>query len=89
MRWFQSMSLAVTSATGLLVLASCAHVTVDPIEVKPIYITMDVNIKVDRQLDQFFAFEDKYQAPSSTTTSTTQPSAATQPTAAIAGEGPA
>ena len=44
-------------ATGLL--SGCVRATVDPIEVKPIHITMDVNIRVQRELDQFFAFEDK------------------------------
>ena len=37
--------------------AGCARVRVEPIEVKPIHITIDVNIKVDRELDKFFAFE--------------------------------
>lgn len=49
-------------------------VKVEPIEVKPIHIVLDVNIRVDRELDQFFAFEDKGNP-------ATQP--ATQPTALI------
>jgi hypothetical protein len=62
---------------ALLVLSSCARVQVDPIEVKPIHITMDINIKVDRQLDDFFAFEDKYRPTTqpASTTATTQASA--------------
>jgi len=38
---------------------ACTHHTVklEPIEIKPIHITMDINIKVDRQLDSFFDFE--------------------------------
>jgi hypothetical protein len=59
-------------------LASCAHVSVDPIEVKPIFITMDINVKVDRQLDDFFAFEKKYEKPGATTAV-----AATQPAEAL------
>ncbi len=31
------------------------EVQVTPIEVKPIHITIDVNIKVDRALDDFFS----------------------------------
>lgn len=31
----------------------------DPIRVEPIHITMDVQVKVDRQLDRFFDFEEK------------------------------
>jgi hypothetical protein len=29
-------------------------------EVEPIYVTVDVNIKVQRELDDFFGFEDKF-----------------------------
>ena len=29
-----------------------------PIEIKPIHITMDINLKVQRELDQFFDFEE-------------------------------
>src|SRR3954468_9591731 len=69
------IATAAAAAPVLLLLPSCARVTVDPIEVKPIHITMDINVKVDRQLDEFFAFENKYQAPA-TTQSATQPAAA-------------
>ncbi|MFA7235925.1 MAG: hypothetical protein WC058_03590 [Phycisphaeraceae bacterium] len=34
-------------------------VKVEPIEVKPIHVTVDVNIKVDKELDKFFDFEDE------------------------------
>jgi hypothetical protein len=49
-----------------LVLAGCQsshQVEVKPVEIKPIHITIDVNVKVDRALDNFFndidAAEDK------------------------------
>jgi hypothetical protein len=71
--------MALPCSLIALTCASCARVTVDPIEVKPIYITMDVNIKVDRQLDNFFAFEDKYQP--TTQPATTQAAVATTTTA--------
>jgi Skp family chaperone for outer membrane proteins len=41
----------------LFLLFSCATkhtVEVEPVEVKPIHITIDVNVKVDRALDDFF-----------------------------------
>jgi Skp family chaperone for outer membrane proteins len=40
----------------LLLTAGCTRHTVEvaPIEVKPIHITIDVNVKVDRALDDFF-----------------------------------
>lgn len=51
--------------TGLLLLmssgcstrheiASTSEVAVAPVEIKPIHITIDINIKVDRALDDFF-----------------------------------
>ena len=55
----------------LLTLATCAlllfawgcqtshKVEVAPVEVKPIHITIDVNVKVDRELDDFFSDIDK------------------------------
>jgi hypothetical protein len=68
-------------------LPSCARVDskveVAPIEVKPIHATFDVNVnvnvRVERELDRFFAFEDEGKAAPATQPST-QP--ATQPTAA-------
>jgi hypothetical protein len=54
-----------------LLLAGCANVTVGGGE-EPIHIVMDINLKIDRDLDQFFAYEQ----------STTQP--ATRPTTGVA-----
>jgi len=34
-------------------------VKVEPIEIKPIHITMDINIKVDREVDAFFSAVEK------------------------------
>ena len=57
------LTAAATATAGTALLGSAAgcspKVSVEPIEVKPIHITMDVNIRVQRELDQFFAFEDK------------------------------
>lgn len=61
----------IVSSAGALLLPACARVTVDPIEVKPIHIVADINLRVDRQLDEFFAFENKYPA-TTQATSTTQ-----------------
>jgi len=36
-----------------------SQVEVAPVEIKPIHITIDVNIKVDRALDDFFSDIDK------------------------------
>jgi Skp family chaperone for outer membrane proteins len=48
--------LLVLSALFILTAAACTQhkVEVAPVEVKPIHITIDVNVKVDRALDNFF-----------------------------------
>ncbi|WP_083819023.1 YnbE family lipoprotein [Desulfotalea psychrophila] len=44
-----------------LTLQACTQhqIEVKPLEIKPIHITIDVNIKVDRALDNFFGDLDK------------------------------
>lgn len=47
-------------SSGLfLLLAGCIDVKTAPIEVKPIHITVDVNVRVDQALDDFFGDVDK------------------------------
>jgi hypothetical protein len=44
-------------AAALWATAGCqtSHtIKIEPVEIKPIHITMDVNIKVDREVDDFF-----------------------------------
>ena len=43
-------------ALAVLIAAGCTQHTVNvaPVEVKPIHITIDVNVKVDRALDDYF-----------------------------------
>ena len=54
----------------LLTAWSCStshRVEVAPVEVKPIHITIDVNVKVDRALDDFFSdIDDVPAAPEAT-----------------------
>jgi hypothetical protein len=53
----------VVAVVGLVLVigpvACSPRVRVDPIEVKPIHIVHDINIRVDRQLDEFFAFQEQ------------------------------
>ena len=49
-------------SVALLSFAGCATVKVEPIEVKPIHITVDVNVKVEKALDDFFGDLDKKSA---------------------------
>ncbi len=49
-------------AGGLLLLGGCLNVKTEPIEVKPIHITVDVNVKVEKALDDFFGDLDKKSA---------------------------
>jgi len=45
----------LTSFLCLLAVGCTSHeVEVKPVEIKPIHITIDVNVKVDRALDDFF-----------------------------------
>jgi hypothetical protein len=45
-----------------LVAGGCVSFKAEPIEVKPIHITVDVNVKVDKALDDFFGDLDKKSA---------------------------
>ena len=52
----------IGAAILVLILFGCAtrhKVEVAPVEIKPIHITIDVNIRVDRALDDFFGDIDK------------------------------
>lgn len=44
-----------------LVLIQCTshRVKLEPIEFKPIHLTLDINLKVQRELDNFFDFEEQ------------------------------
>ncbi|MGI9535518.1 MAG: hypothetical protein ACR2PB_00505 [Desulfocapsaceae bacterium] len=50
------LSLLLCLALLLGIGAACTkhEVDVKPVEIKPIHITIDVNVKVDRALDDFF-----------------------------------
>jgi hypothetical protein len=51
--------LAAVIAT-LAVATSCKHtVKVEPVRIEPIHLTVDLNIKVDRKLDEFFAYDEE------------------------------
>lgn len=50
--------LSLTAFLPLL-LAGCLNVKTAPIEVKPIHITVDVNVRVEKALDDFFGDLDK------------------------------
>jgi hypothetical protein len=53
----RNLGLAAVIAT-LAVLTSCKHtVKVEPVRIEPIHLTVDLNIKVDRKLDEFFTYD--------------------------------
>jgi hypothetical protein len=74
----------IRSAPLLLAVAcsACARldtrsvVDVKPIRVEPIHITVDVNVRIDRELDQFFAFEEQLEPTNPATAPTTRPATA-------------
>ena len=49
---------AMISLGGLLVVTGCSPTVTVKHEVEPIYITMDINIRVQKELEDFFDFED-------------------------------
>ena len=51
--------LFTCAAFSLLAGSGCLHVRTDPIEVKPIHITVDVNVKVEKELNDFFGDLDR------------------------------
>ena len=70
----KTFGLGLAGLTCLL--SSCATVEVKPIKVEPIHVVVDVNVRVERQLDQFFAFEDQSPGTQPSTIPTTVESAA-------------
>ena len=50
--------LAIISLGLLLTVTGCSPTVTVKHEVAPIYITMDVNIRVQKELEDFFDFED-------------------------------
>jgi len=50
------------AAAAVLIAGGCTKHTIEvkPIKVEPIHMTLDINIRVDRELDEFFAFEKQY-----------------------------
>ncbi len=48
---------------GVFFLSACTshEIEVKPVEIKPIHITIDINVKVDRALDDFFGDLDEAQ----------------------------
>ena len=60
---------AVALSVPLIIVGCTPKVAIEGGD-KPIKIDMTVTLKIDRELDEFFAFEKKYEQP---TTATTQP----------------
>lgn len=54
MKRFPTLIIPFAIAVG-----GCLNVKTEPIEVKPIHITVDVNVKVDRALNDFFGDLDR------------------------------
>lgn len=62
--------------------AGCTHrIDVQPIRVEPIYLTVDVNVRLDKQLEESFGFEDRIerQVDTTTTAPATQPAPVATP----------
>jgi Skp family chaperone for outer membrane proteins len=62
------------AALLLVVLQGCTQhkVEIAPVEIKPIHITIDVNVKIDKALDDFFGDVDDAEQKIDKTSSATQ-----------------
>jgi hypothetical protein len=89
------MTTQLVRAAPLLLLGigtACARldtkseVDVKPIRVEPIHITVDVNVRIDRELDQFFAFEEELEPAKPATAPVTQPATAPAATTSAAAD---
>ncbi len=54
MRFLIPVAALVASAGCVLLSTACARVRVEPVEIKPIHITIDINLKIDDALKDFF-----------------------------------
>jgi len=69
----KSVYLLVAALIFLATPSCMTHkVEVAPVEIKPIHITIDVNVKVDKALDDFFGKIDAAEEKIDKTSSTTQ-----------------
>jgi len=57
-----ALAPALVLAAAFPLLGGCLNIKTQPIEVKPIHITVDVNVKVEKALDDFFGDLDKKSA---------------------------
>ena len=73
MNRLRPLILVPVGAAVAALLPACARVTLD--QAKPLEINVNVRLQIDRELDEFFAFQNRPPAPG-----TTQP--ATQPVTA-------
>lgn len=64
MNTFREAILSTLVLTLILGISACTQhqVEVKPVEVKPIHITIDINVKIDKELDDFFGDIDEAQA---------------------------
>jgi len=53
-------AFASLAALGQACFHSTDDIAVKPVEIKPVHITIDVNVKVEKQLDDFFEDIDKH-----------------------------
>ncbi len=63
MNTFRYLLLTSTTLALAFSLTACTQhqVEVKPVEIKPIHITIDINVKIDKDLDDFFGDIDEAQ----------------------------
>ncbi len=63
MNIFRYLPLSALACILVLSFSACTRHEVDvkPVEIKPIHITIDINVKIDKELDDFFGDLDEVQ----------------------------
>jgi hypothetical protein len=56
-------------------------IAVEPIKVEPIYLTVDVNVRLDRELEEAFGYQERIESEMSSTSPSSVPSASSSTTA--------
>jgi hypothetical protein len=77
MRWARQTLRTAAPLALTVSAAACVHVKTDPVEIKPIHIVADVNVnvKIERELDDVFGFSQKSSPATTQNTSSSAPPA--------------
>ena len=73
----RTIPLILSAAASALLLSACTPTVKVKHEVEPIHLTADINIRVDKRLDEFFAYQEQPAATQPASGSTSMPATTT------------